>query len=367
MDIQSLRNQLVEAPLQHVPAWTVAAFDVNKGDLPRRKLDAKGMELYLKALANAGAPGVLLAASTGWGHARNFEEHQETLLQGGKMDLGTCVKQALLRIEDPLDKNKQLLVQLAQLDYGIVWTRRGSILPPTASDEEVAQNMLPLVSAAIDADLPVGIYSISTVDGAPLTPGAAAILLKMLGEKAKQVVAIKITEPNFETSTQLFLENEAFANKKIVQGWDAFYSKAMQAGKRADGLNQCGATSGAAACMVHAFKAMYELTTSENWADLQVLQSVVSEVFHSMQGEDKNVFPDLQTAKWVMGLGQPLTESRGEENAKTLLAKLVQLSNNGTSAPSVTLIIKSLLLMEESSYFNIPEKSILKQLQGKIP
>jgi hypothetical protein len=147
MDIRTTREKIISDPIKNVPAWTVAAFDPTTGELPRRQLDKKGIRIYLQALARVGAPGVLLASSTGWGHARTWEEHVETLIACGQIQLQQCIKQALLRIEDPLDKNIELLGKLRSMDYGIIWTRKGSMLPPEAPDEKVAQQMLPLVKA----------------------------------------------------------------------------------------------------------------------------------------------------------------------------------------------------------------------------
>jgi len=362
MKTQALREQLISDPVSNVPAWTVAAFDPTIGDLPRRQMDEAGMQRYLQSLEKAGAQGVLLAASTGWGHARTFEEHEHTLMAAGKVSLENCVKQALLRMEDPLEQNISLLQKLKNLDYGIVWTRRGSLLPPDAADQTVAQSTLPLVEAATELGLPVGLYSISTVDQVPLRVEAVKILMEQLGENLSQrIVAIKITEPVFEDSTLTYLGDPAFSHKKIVQGWDAFYARALQEGLRPDGTQHCGATSGAAACMVYAYEAMYQAAQQQNWDELSTLQQVVAKVFYSMQGPDKTIFPDLQIAKWTMGLGHPLTEERSLEDAQPLLKALSELS--GEVAPKyLDLIVHSLLLMDQYPDHQSPVQDRLKEL-----
>ncbi|MEM9674966.1 MAG: hypothetical protein ACFB15_17890 [Cyclobacteriaceae bacterium] len=362
MSTQALRESMIANPLQHVPAWTVAAFDPTEGDLPRRSLDQKGLQHYLTALSEAGAPGVLLAASTGWGHARTFEEHQATLIAAGNLPLPNCIKQSLLRIEDPLKDNVSLLRKLQQLDYGIVWTRRGSQLLPKASDEEVADYMLPLVREATQMNLPVGIYSISTVDKAPLKVGAAKLLLQKLGDElARRVVAVKITEPNFENSTLTYLNDPVFVNKKIVQGWDEFYGRALREGTDEEGVQHCGATSGAAACMVYAYQVMYQAAQKNQWDKLAQIQQVVSKVFYSMQGVDKNLFPDLQIAKWMMGLGHPLTESRSSDDAQPVLDTLAKLARS-SNPEHVQLIIDSLLIMQDHPNYQSPLKKELTSI-----
>lgn len=364
--MNSINKSIINHPVENVPAWTVALFDPTTGDLPRRKLDEQKSKDYLQAIAKAGAPGVLLAASTGWGHARNFAEHRHTLAVAGELAMENCIKQALIRIEDPLDDNIALINDLKKWGYGIVWTRRGSNLPVGASDEIVTEHMLPLVKAAIEAEMPVGIYSISTVDGAPLTASAAKMLINKLSPaEAQFIVAIKITEPVFEDSTLTYLQEPTFDHKKIVQGWDAFYAEALQQGLRTNGHNHCGATSGAAACMVYAYKAMYEATLKNDWDQLAEIQSVVSRVFFSMQGADKSKFPDLQIAKWVMGLGHPLTEKRAKEDAARLIETLHNLAAEESARPTLKLIMQSLLLMDSYGYHS-PIKEELTEIITKI-
>jgi len=359
-------KSIITHPVEMVPSWTVALFDPTTGELPRRNIDEEKSKLYMQAIAKAGAPGVLLAASTGWGHARNFAEHRHTLAVGGEAALGSCIKQALIRIEDPLEDNKKLIQELKQWGYGMVWTRRGSNLPIGASDELVTEHMLPLVKAAIEAEMPVGIYSISTVDGAPLTASAAKLLLSKLSTtEAQFLVAIKITEPVFEESTLAYLQEPSFDHKKIVQGWDAFYAEALQQGLRTNGHNHCGATSGAAACMVFAYKAMYEATLANDWDKLAAIQSVVSKVFFSMQGPDKSKFPDLQTAKWVMGLGHPLTEKREDKHADKLIDVLHVLAEEKENTATLKLIMKSLQLMNEYG-IESPLQAKLDEINDKL-
>jgi hypothetical protein len=286
---------------------------------------------------------------------RTLEEHRETLEVGGAIDLGHTIKQALLRIEDPLDYNMDLMAELKAWDYGVVWTRRGSNLPPEADDELVVENLLPLAREAARIGMPLGIYSITTVDGAPLKVSAGKLLLERLGnEQARHIVAVKITESDFESSTKNYLKAQAFRNRKIVQGWDAFYARALKEGNRVDGTNQCGATSGAAACMVHAYKAMYDKAMVGDWQGLSGIQEMVSKVFFSMQGEDKTVFPDLQLAKRAMGLGHPLTEDRSLEQVEGLVNTIEELDRMYPGNEALRLIAESLLLLGDEAGYTSP-------------
>ncbi len=339
-------EKIVSDPVKYMPTWTVALFDPTTGELPRRRIDVEGTKQYARAIANAGAPGVLVAASTGWGHKRNLEEHWKTLEIFGQADLGSTIKQALIRIEDPIDFNIELIGELKKWGYSVVWTRRGTNIKPAADDREVARHLFPLAKASAEAAIPMGIYSVSTIDGAPLKASAAAILLDHLGEKASRyLVAVKVTEPFFEDSTQEYLEEDTFKNKKIKQGWDSHYARALKAGIRPDGTNQCGATSGAAACMVYAYDAMYECAAKENWSCLISVQEMVNRVFDALQDKDRTRFPDLQIAKRVMGLGHPLTEERTLDTAEKFVEFIEELAKQHPNNRAIKLIARSMIIM----------------------
>jgi dihydrodipicolinate synthase/N-acetylneuraminate lyase len=357
-------DQIVSDPVRYMPTWTVALFDPTTGDLPRRKLDVEGAIKYARAISHAGAPGVLVAASTGWGHKRNLEEHRETLEVYGKADLGSTIKQALIRIEDPIEFNIELINDLKKWGYSVIWTRRGTDVKPAADDREIARHLLPLAEASAEAGLPMGIYSVSTIDGAPLKASAASILLDYLGEEASRyIVGVKVTEPFFEDSTQEYLEDETFYNKKIVQGWDSHYIRALKAGIRSDGTNQCGATSGAAACMVYAYDAMYGCASNEDWDCLTSIQEMVNRVFDAMQGGDRTRFPDLQVAKRAMGLGHPLTEERTLQSAEKFIEFIEGLHKNNPGNRAVKLIARSMLIMGNSGNNRSPFYDRLKVIE----
>jgi dihydrodipicolinate synthase/N-acetylneuraminate lyase len=352
---EEIRKALVQDPIHHMPAWTVALLDPTMGELPRRRMDELATRHYAEAIAHLGAPGVLFAASTGWGHVRSFHEHWHTLQVGGQAQLGKSIRQALLRNEDTLEENGRLIHALKEWGYAMVWTRRGASLPVDAGDEQVADHLLALAKLAVSEEMPLGLYSISSVDGAPLTATAARLLLERLGRKhSSWVVAIKITEADFESTTLTFLKDPAFSHKKIVQGWDAHYSRALQAGHRADGSFHCGATSGAAACMVKAFRGMYQKALMKDWTGLVRIQKAVTAAFLSMQGDDKSKFPDLQIAKMVMGLGQPLTEERTMEQGEKLVTKIEELFQDPETNEGTRLIAESLLLMGKSELWTSP-------------
>ena len=361
---EEIRKAVLSDPIRHMPPWTVALLDPTTGDLPRRRLDRAGLERYTQAISDAGAPGVLVSSSTGWGHVRTFDEHREVLKAVGRIPLEGTVKQALLRIEDPVSDNVRLIQELHGWGYGVLWTRRGRNLSPGASDREVAEHLLPLARAAVENQMPLGIYSISTVDGAPFRASAARSLLERLGpQDSKIVVAVKITESDFEASTRAYLDEPAFAKKKIVQGWDAFYAEALKAGERPDGSNRCGATSGAAACMVFAFREMHRFAVSRDWDSVAQLQKAVSEVFWSMQGSDKTKFPDLQIAKWVMGLGHPLTETRSVSQAEPMVFALESIIRNPEIRTGARLILDSLLIMGDAPPYRSPLYGRLRALK----
>ena len=71
-------------------------------------------------------------------------------------------------------------------------------------------NMRPIVAAAAKRGLAVGLYSISDVSGCPMSPDVAADLVA--GRAASNIVAIKVTEANYENSTLRFLDDPRLAH-----------------------------------------------------------------------------------------------------------------------------------------------------------
>jgi putative radical SAM enzyme (TIGR03279 family) len=166
----------------------VACFDPTTGDLPRRTLDEERTVAYLERLVAAGAPSLLIAASTGHGHLRSLEELEQWYRASARAKLGGAVLTALLRPEDGDETNRKLAGLLAELDYTVAFVRPGRGISPQASSEEIAANMRPAVQAAAEAGLAVGLYSIPDVSGVPMSADVAALLVA--GSSGDRIVAI---------------------------------------------------------------------------------------------------------------------------------------------------------------------------------
>lgn len=300
-----LVTRLLRDPIAEYPSATVACFDPTTGELPRRKLDHGLTKTFLERLATAGAPAVLIAASTGGGHLRTADELAEWFAVAAEASLGDCVRMALLRPEDGDEVNAQLIDQLAALAYPIVFVRPGTNLPQGATDAQVAANMQPIVARAAAREMAVGLYSIPDVSGLPMSPAAAVHVLN--GPGGEHVVAIKVTEANYEHSTRRFLTTPELARLKIVQGWDPHLAAALQDGPRYDtaGRQRCGVTSGPMSFAVYQYLHMLAAAERGDWEELRESQAAVTTVFQAMQ-DDPRKFADLQRAKFMMGLGQPL-------------------------------------------------------------
>jgi len=238
-------NELIQDPIGCFPKATVACFDPTKGELPRRELDEMRTVQFLARLGQLGVPALLIAASTGHGHLRSVEELELWFRSAASADVGDAIREALLRPEDGEVANHHLLALLTELNYPIVFFRPGTNLPATASDEQVFKNLQPLVAAAADHGLAIGLYSISDVSGMPLSPDVTARLLDAPG--GDHLVAVKVTEADYDTSTKQFLEHPRLEHLKIVQGWDPHLTRALQDGPRCDARQRqrCGMTSGA--------------------------------------------------------------------------------------------------------------------------
>lgn len=314
-------DQLLADPITNYPAATVACFDPTTGELPRRTLAAGQTTAYLERLAAAGVPAVLIAASTGHGHVRTIAELEQWYRIAAQARLPNTMLSALLRPEDDADANRRLATLLADLGYAVAFVRPGTNVRRGAKDDEIVRNMAPAVEAAAAAGLAVGLYSIPDVSGVPLSPPVAARLLA--GSGGDRIVAIKITEANYDASTLRFLRNEQLARLKIVQGWDPHIARALRDGPAHDRSRRqrCGITSGPMSFAVYQYIHLLAAADRGDWAEVEAAQAAVNLLFAAMQ-DDPHKFADLQRAKYLMGLGHPLLGTVAPEQTNRVLAAL---------------------------------------------
>jgi dihydrodipicolinate synthase/N-acetylneuraminate lyase len=342
---ENIIARLIADPIAHFPKATVACFDPTTGGLPRRSLDEPLTIDFLEKLAAAGAPAVLIAASTGHGHARTVEELEQWYRVAARARLGETVLTALLRPEDGADANRRLAGVLANLGYAVAFVRPGRDLPANAGHEQVAHNMQPAVEAAAAAGLAVGLYSIPDVSGVRMTPATAAILVN--GKGGERIVAIKVTEADYEGSTRQFLQDARLSRLKIVQGWDPHLARALQDGPRCDaaGRQRCGVTSGPMSFAVFQYKHILAAAEQRDWDEVAAAQAAVTALFSAMQ-DDPAKFADLQRAKYVMGLGHPLTGSVTPAQFEPLLRAMHNLPRTADRRR----MVESLTLMDDGPF-----------------
>jgi dihydrodipicolinate synthase/N-acetylneuraminate lyase len=338
-------KRLVEDPISAFPAATVACFDPTSGHLPRRKLDEYRTVAYLERLAAAGAPALLIGASTGHGHVRTVPELEQWFRVAARATRGQTVLTALLRPEDGPQINFRLANILADDGYVAAFVRPGNDLSPMASMDEVVANMRPAVEAIAEAGLAVGLYSIPDVSGLPLTPDAAAFLVA--GPGGQQIVAIKITEAEYETSTLRFLSDKRLSHLKIVQGWDPHLARALRDGPQHDpqGRQRCGVTSGPMSFAIFQYLHILAAANQNDWDEVAQAQAAVTSLFSAMQ-DDARKFADLQRAKYLMGLGQPLIGEVTKVQYERVLEALKQLSRPADRDR----LARSLNLMEDGPF-----------------
>ncbi|WP_022949250.1 beta/alpha barrel domain-containing protein [Methylohalobius crimeensis] len=317
-------SAIIHDPIGRYPQATVACFDPTCGNLPRRQLDEARTMVYLERLASAGAMATLIASSTGRGHLRTIDELTAWFDCAARADTGEMLRLALLRPEDGLDANKRLLDRLAAMHYPVVFFRPGTDLDPSALDEEVSASLAPLVSAAAERDLAIGLYSISDVSGLPLTPEAVARLVVSSG--GGHIVAVKVTEKDYERSTARFLVHPDLKRLKIVQGWDPHLGRALRDGPRhdSDGRQRVGITSGLMALAVYQYRYLLQAASEEDWDEVAQAHQACTLLFQAMQ-DDPHRFADLQRAKYIMGLGQPLTGTVTSAQVKRIFKALESL------------------------------------------
>ncbi len=324
-------QQILADPVGRYPATTVAAFDPTRGELPRRELDPGRTVAFLERLAEAQVPAVLIASSTGQGHLRTVDELEAWLACAAEARLGETARIALLRPEDGEAVNARLLDRLADWGYPVVFFRPGTDLPPGAGDDAVVANLAPCVQAAARRGLAIGLYTIPDVSGTALTPEAAARLLKGVG--GDNIAAIKVTEADFDASTARFLAHPDLEHLKIVQGWDPHLARALRAGPACDagGRQRAGITSGLMSLALHQYQHILAQAAEEDWDEVERAQRAASAIFASMQ-DSPGSFADLQRAKYVMGLGHPLTGEVTGEQVERIFAALDGLEREADRA-----------------------------------
>lgn len=352
----SLTDLLIQDPIRFYPAATVACFDPTTGDLPRRRLDHSRTKQFLQVLIDSSGDyrsrckcpstlALLIGASTGQAHLRTAAELAEWFEVAADTDWQSFLKVALLRPEDGTEANERLLDLLARLEYSVVFARPGNDLGSNPTDEQIAASMRPIVEGAAKRGMAVGLYSISDVSGYPMSPDVAAELVA--GPGGDNIVAIKVTEANYENSTLRFLDDPRLAHLKIVQGWDPHLARALQDGPRHDlqRRQRCGFTSGAMSFAAHSFFDLLRCAEDAEWDGVQRTQTTVSQIFAAMQ-DDPTKFADLQRAKVIMGLGQPITREVTNEQIERVFTALDSL------APSKEkrMLLSSLRLMPDGPY-----------------
>jgi dihydrodipicolinate synthase/N-acetylneuraminate lyase len=307
------------------PFATVACFDPTYGELPRRSLDGRRLGQFLQRLADAGAESVLIGASTGQGHLRTAEELEEFFRLAADQPLSGVQRMGLIRPEDGTVTCIEHLELLKDLSYDVVFLRPGTDLPVGASDEMVAERLRPLVQHASQIGFPIGLYSISDVSGVPLSAGAAARIVE--GDGGQSVVAIKVTEADYATSTQAFFKHPTLNELRIVQGWDPFLARALHDGN--DGNRQrAGVTSGPMSFAIYQYLHILQSAQSSDWEEVGMAQQAVTSLFESMQ-DDPRRFADLQRAKFIMGLGHPITGHVTQQQAERVLAAVKKIPRPG--------------------------------------
>lgn len=343
--LTELIQRMLQSPIDHFPGATVACFDPTGGGLPRRTLDEERTIAYLEKLAAAGAPALLIGASTGHGHLRTVDELENWLQVAARANVGEAVLIALLRPEDGLEANRRLAEQLAKHNYAVAFVRPGNNLSSQATADEVVANMQPVVQAIAEAGLAVGLYSIPDVSGLPMTPEVAAKIVS--GPGGDRVVAIKVTEANYDSSTLRFLTEPRLAHLKIVQGWDPHLARALRegSGHDAQGRQRCGVTSGPMSFAIFQYLHILAAAKRGDWEEVNQAQAAVTRLFIAMQ-DDPSKFADLQRAKFVMGLGQPLTGTVGHRQFDRVLMALDDLPR----AEDKDRLARSLNLMEDGPF-----------------
>ena len=95
------------------------------------------------------------------------------------------------------------------------------------------------------------------------------------------------------------------------------------------------------------FQYLHILAAAErgDWDEVSAAQAAVTRLFEAMQ-DDPMKFADLQRAKFLMGLGQPLTGTVSEEQYERVLKALADLPR----ASDRDRLARSVNLMEDGAF-----------------
>ncbi|MDZ7811212.1 MAG: hypothetical protein U5L11_15715 [Arhodomonas sp.] len=253
------------------------------------------MRAFLERLAERGVEGLLIASSTGQGHLRTVEELAEWFECAATARIAEAVPMALLSSRGRRGRRYTADGSARGQGYPVVFLRPGTDLPPDADDAAVAASLAPLVAAAADRGLAVGLYSISDVSGLPLSPEATARLLA--GPGGGHIVAVKVTEVDYAASTARFLAHPRLQRLKIVQGWDPHLAQALQDGPGHDpaGRPRAGITSGAMSFALEQYLHILSAAAAGDWPEVQRALEAVTRLFRAMQ-DDPLHFPEATAA-----------------------------------------------------------------------
>ena len=86
-----------------------------------------------------------------------------------------------------------------------------------------------------------------------------------------------------------------------------------------------GVTSGPMSFAVHQYTHLLAAAQRSDWNEVAAAQEAVSLLFRAMQ-DDPTKFADLQRAKYIMGLGQPLIGQVSPEQVERVMAALESLA-----------------------------------------
>ena len=301
-------DQLLADPIANYPAATVACFDPTTGGLPRRSLDEERTVAFLEKLAAAGAPALLIAASTGHGHLRTVEELEQWFRVAARAQLGRH------RAHGAAAAGRRRRGQSAagEAAGGAGLCRRvrparprlAAAMPPTSKlPRTCSRRCRPRRRRA----WPSACIRFPMSAACAMTPDAAAHARRRAG--GERIVAIKVTEADYDASTLRFLQDPRLAQLKIVQGWDPHLARALRDGPEHDaqGRQRCGVTSGPMSFAV--FQYLHILAAAErgDWDEVAAAQAAVTSSVRSRCRTTRRSSPTCSgpSSSWAWAIRSP--------------------------------------------------------------
>ena len=305
--MSAMLESLLADPIANYPAATVACFDPTTGDLPRRALDEARTVAFLEKLGDAGAPAVLIAASTGHGHARTVEELEQWFRVAARRD--SAARADRFASAGGWRGRQSTAWRTFWPTLAMPWP--SSAPAATCRRARAMSKSSPTCSRRCQAIAERRAGRRPVFDSRRQRRADVARRCRAACRRPRR------RSHRGHQGDRGQLRNQHAAVPSRTRGWRS--SRSCKAGIRtwpaplrdgpqhdAQSRQRCGVTSGPMSFAIFQYLHILQAAERGDWDEVAAAQSAVTALFQAMQ-DDPAKFADLQRAKYMMGLGHPLT------------------------------------------------------------